>query len=85
MTCSPKSPAVCPAGECGAHRPAILRRTLPPAERAVHDLLGGEPVHVDDLAGRSALPIPDLLVILLSLEMKNLVSQLPGKYFIRRV
>ncbi len=58
---------------------------LPPAERAIHDLLGGEPVHVDDLAGRSALPIPDLLVILLTLEMKNLVRQLPGKYFIRRL
>ncbi len=60
-------------------------RALPPPERAVYNLLGGEPVHVDELAGRSSLAIPDLLVTLLSLEMKNLVRQLPGKYFIRQI
>ncbi|HLF13536.1 MAG TPA: DNA-processing protein DprA, partial [Bacteroidota bacterium] len=57
---------------------------LLPPERVIYDLLGGEPVQVDDLAARSNVAIPDLLVRLLALEMKNLVRQLPGKYFMRQ-
>lgn len=53
-------------------------------ERTVAAMIGGEPIHLDDLAGRSELPVPDLLVALLSLEMADVVRQLPGKYFIRR-
>jgi DNA processing protein len=53
-------------------------------ESSVAGLVGAEPVHLDDIAGLSILTVPDLLVTLLSLEMKNVVRQLPGKYFIRR-
>lgn len=53
-------------------------------EASVAGLVGAEPVHLDDIAGLSNHSVPDLLVTLLSLEMKNVVRQLPGKYFVRR-
>jgi DNA processing protein len=58
--------------------------TLTDREKAVAGLLGAEPLHIDDLAGASDLPVPDLLVTLLMLEMRNVVRQLPGKYFVLR-
>jgi predicted Rossmann fold nucleotide-binding protein DprA/Smf involved in DNA uptake len=42
------------------------------------------PAHVDDLALRSELSVPLLLQKLLRLELKGLVVQRPGKYFLRR-
>ncbi len=66
-------------------RPAGPRIPLSPVQCRIADLLGGAPVHIDDLASGSGLPVPDLLVSLLELEMHNLVRQLPGKYFIRQL
>ncbi len=42
------------------------------------------PAHVDDLALRSEMSVPLLLQKLLRLELKGLVIQRPGKYFLRR-
>jgi DNA processing protein len=72
-------PGGCPARGSSPSLPA----PLPPEERTVYDLVGADPVHVDGLAAGSGLAVPDLLVRLLSLEMKGLVRQLPGKYFLR--
>jgi predicted Rossmann fold nucleotide-binding protein DprA/Smf involved in DNA uptake len=42
------------------------------------------PAHVDDLALRSQIGTPVLLRKLLQLELKGMVVQRPGKYFLRR-
>jgi DNA processing protein len=52
-------------------------------ERAMLDALGDEPLHVDALATRSHMSVPDALVHLLSLEFKGAVRQMPGKMFAR--
>ena len=63
---------------------------LPPdlseAEGAVFRLISAdEPAHIDELAGLSGLGVPELSAVLLGLEMRELVRQLPGKCFVRRL
>jgi DNA processing protein len=41
------------------------------------------PVHIDALQERLAMPAPQVSGVLLTLEVKGLVRQLPGKYFAR--
>ncbi len=43
-----------------------------------------EPVNVDTICELTELNVSDCLVNLLTMEFKGLVSQLPGKYFIRK-
>ncbi len=52
-------------------------------EREIYELLSEEPIHVDDLAGRIGEPIPDILSRLLNMELRSIVTQLPGKQFVR--
>jgi len=50
-------------------------------EAAVLAALGGEPVHVDDLARALVLPMTQLIPVLSILELKRCVLQHPGKRF----
>jgi DNA processing protein len=52
-------------------------------EAAIVNLLdsAGTAVHIDLLVERSGLGVQDLLVHLLDLEFRDIVRQLPGKYF----
>ena len=52
-------------------------------EQKVHDVLSREELAMDDVIRRSGLPASAASVALLSLEMKRLVKQLPGKLFVR--
>jgi DNA processing protein len=66
-----------------------LQTAPPPAvaltenEQKVLAALSHEPVHIDLLARQSNLPSSQLLSILLDLEFKNLVKQMPGKFFVK--
>ncbi len=51
-------------------------------ERTILDILGEMPLHVDQIAEKASLAMPDTLVALLGLEFKKLARQLPGKHFI---
>jgi DNA processing protein len=53
-------------------------------DRTVVDLLGLEPVLLDDLVGRSGRPAGELLAALCALEIAGVVEQRPGRWF-RRV
>lgn len=56
------------------------------AERAVFRLLtADEPAHIDALCTASRLGLPELTAALLALEMRDLVRQLPGRCFVKRV
>jgi predicted Rossmann fold nucleotide-binding protein DprA/Smf involved in DNA uptake len=44
-----------------------------------------EAVHLDELAARSKLSVPELTAALLGLEMRDLIRQLPGKSFVRKI
>lgn len=52
-------------------------------EQKVYDALADEPIHIDTLSEKCGTSISDLLVQLLSLELKGVVRQLPGKYFVK--
>lgn len=52
-------------------------------ERKIIDALKSEPLHIDVIAEATSLSTSDSLVTLLGLEFKDLVKQLPGKFFVR--
>ncbi|HLM57722.1 MAG TPA: DNA-processing protein DprA [Pyrinomonadaceae bacterium] len=55
-------------------------------ERAVYELLStDEPAHIDALAERSGAPVQELAGVLLGLEMRDLVRQLPGRCFVKKL
>lgn len=56
---------------------------LPPAEAALFALLAPEPLHIDQIVAKSALTVGELSAMLLRLELKGAVTQLPGKYFFK--
>jgi DNA processing protein len=52
-------------------------------ERKIFEELSNEPIHIDRINELTGMSISDCLVHLLSLEFKNVIKQLPGKYFVR--
>jgi len=62
-----------------------LTVSLNELEQKVMALLSHEPAHIDSLARQAGLPTAQLLAALLELEFKNVVKQLPGKFFIKLV
>ena len=67
------------AGETGV-LPAL---TLSDNEQNVYDALDKEPTPMDDVIRKCGLPASAVSVALLSLEMKRVVRQVPGKLFLR--
>ena len=65
---------------------APLPKDLSDGERAVMKLIStDEPAHIDALAESSGLPVHELSGLLLGLEMRDLIRQLPGKCFVRKL
>ncbi len=54
---------------------------LTPQEAAVYMLLAESPRHIDEIIVKSGLTVGDVSAILLRLELKGAVIQLPGKHF----
>jgi len=52
-------------------------------EQKVYDTLSKEEIGIDDAIRKSGLPASAVSVALLSLEMKRLIRQLPGKLFVK--
>ena len=52
-------------------------------EKPIYQQLSDEPQHIDDLAEQCAIPIPQLMAVLLNFELKGIIKQLPGKLFVR--
>jgi DNA processing protein len=66
--------------------PETAARRLPPLsdeERRVYDAIDATETSIDDIAARSDLPSAAVSSTLLQLELKRLVKQLPGKYFVK--
>jgi len=57
--------------------------TLSANEQKAFDALGQDETSIDEVIRQSGLPASAVSVALLSLEMKRLVRQLPGKLFVR--
>jgi len=52
-------------------------------ERRIYDVLNSDEIHIDEICAKLRMDTPEVLSLLLMLELKNLVVQQPGKYFIR--
>jgi DNA processing protein len=52
-------------------------------EKTIYGLLGGSPVHVDELTARSGLSAGRTGVVLLALELKGAARRLPGMLYLR--
>jgi DNA processing protein len=66
--------------------PEAAARALPPLsneERRVYDAIDATETSIDDIAAKSELPSAAVSSTLLQLELKRLVKQLPGKYFVK--
>ena len=69
----------------GSRTSAAQRRQLPlltPEETSVFETLTDEPKHIDVLMAESSNTPGRLSGLLTTLELKGLVKQLPGKYFV---
>ncbi|MBA3243334.1 MAG: DNA-protecting protein DprA [Acidobacteria bacterium] len=65
---------------------ATLPGDISEHERAVLKLLStDEAVQIDELAVASGLALTELIGVLLGLEMRDLIRQLPGKCFVRKL
>ncbi len=65
---------------------ALVPENLTASEQAIFKLLSAdEPAHIDQLAVSSRLAVPELTSALFGLEMRELVRQLPGKCFVRKI
>ncbi|MDQ6809942.1 MAG: DNA-processing protein DprA [Verrucomicrobiota bacterium] len=65
---------------------AAAERPLPALttdERSVYDAIDATETSIDDIASKSQLPSGTVSSTLLRLELKRLVKQLPGKYFVK--
>ena len=52
-------------------------------EKPIYEQLSDEARHVDDLAEESRIAVSKLMAVLLNLELKGIIKQLPGKLFVR--
>jgi DNA processing protein len=66
--------------------PEAAARPLPPLtddERRVYDAIDATETPIDEITLKSDLPSATVSSSLLRLELKRLVKQLPGKYFVK--
>ena len=69
----------------GSNAPAKIDRQLPPLtaeETSVYKTITDDPKHIDAIMAESRSAPGKLSGLLITLELKGLVKQLPGKYFI---
>ncbi len=64
----------------GAQLPGL---TLTENEKLVFEALGADELFIDEIIVKTGLPASAVSVALLTLEMKKLVRQMPGKVFVR--
>jgi DNA processing protein len=57
--------------------------SLSGAEEAIYEMIGDDPVHIDLIARSKRLSPAEASTILMQMELKGLVRQLPGKLFVR--
>jgi DNA processing protein len=57
--------------------------SLSPVEKKVFNILSDKPIHIDAIAKNCKLSTSQVLAVLLTLELNNVVTQLAGKMFVR--
>jgi len=63
--------------------PQPVSGCLDDEEKRIFSLVSDRPVHIDALADESCIPLPRISEVLLKLELRQLIRQLPGKIFVK--
>jgi len=59
---------------------------LPPldgSEKAIYDIIGDYPMHIDQISKEGNMEAKEVSSILMRMELKGIIRQLPGKMFVR--
>jgi DNA processing protein len=75
---APDRRGACPAAPAGVGSTVELSRE----ESWIVRALGASPIHIDEIARITALPAHQLSALLVGLELRGVVRQLAGKYFV---
>lgn len=67
-----------------AERDTKSGMSLSPEERLIYDGLNVYPVHIDELAALSGLPVAQVSGILIQMEIKDIIQALPGQMYQRK-
>ena len=59
------------------------RVDLKPEEKALLNIIPYEPLTLEEIVYLSEMPLFQVNALLLELELKGVIKQLPGKYFVR--
>jgi DNA processing protein len=62
---------------------AYIYNSLTDDERRVYKILDDEPLYIDEVVKESNISLNKISKIILGLEMKKLIKELPGKQFVR--
>ena len=63
---------------------AYIYNALTDDERRIYKNLSDEPIHVDEILEKTGMEHAKASKVLLDLELKKLITQLPGKQFVRK-
>ena len=77
----PKLTTMPPPSEAQQPAPIAPPPDLTPDERTVFDAIGVPSSHIDTIVRTTQLPISQVSSVLLMLELKGIIQQLPGKQF----
>jgi len=58
-------------------------KELSAQEKFVYNLIARDTCHLDEIVQGAGLPTSEVMPLLLTLELKKIVKQLPGKFFVR--
>ncbi len=75
---APDHRAACPTAPAGVGSTSELS----PEETGIVRVLGSSPIHIDEIARLTALSASRLSALLVGLELRGVVRQLVGKYFV---
>ena len=67
-----------------AQTKAYIYNSLTDDERKVYKNLSDEPIHLDEIMEKSGIEHAKASKVLLNLELKKLIAQLPGKQFVKK-
>lgn len=63
---------------------AYIYNSLTSDERAIYKALSDEPIYIDDIVAKSGLEAGKASRVLLSLQLKKIIQEIPGKQYVRK-
>jgi len=64
-----------------AENKQMIKLKLSDKEQKLVEIIFKKPLHIEEITDLCDMPSPEISVLLLTLEMKKLIRQLPGKYY----